>query len=36
VLLNGFCRAQGYTRDDYRVVLDGLGATETRAGRWHG
>lgn len=36
VLLNGFCRAQGYSRNDYRAILGGLGITETRVGRWHG
>jgi hypothetical protein len=35
VLLNGFCRSIGLTRDDYRKVLEPLGAAESRTGRWH-
>lgn len=35
VLLNGFCRAQGYSRNDYRAILEGLGTAETTVGRWH-
>jgi hypothetical protein len=35
VLLNGYCRAVGYGRDDYRAILGGLATPETRTGRWH-
>lgn len=35
VLLNGYCRAIGYGRDEYRIVLAGHAAPETRTGRWH-
>src|SRR2546430_10610428 len=35
VLLNGFCRAIGLARDDYRKVLEPLGEPPTRTGRWH-
>jgi hypothetical protein len=34
VLLNAFCRAAGYTRDDYRKVLAVFAAPEERTGRW--
>jgi hypothetical protein len=34
VLLNGFCRAEGYARDEYRKILEPYGADEQRKGRW--
>jgi hypothetical protein len=34
VLLNRFCRAAGFARDDYRKILEPFGATEERKGRW--
>lgn len=34
VLLNRFCRAAGFARDDYRKVLEPFGAKEGRRGRW--
>lgn len=34
VLLNAFCRASGYTRDDYRKVLEKFATPVTRKGRW--
>jgi hypothetical protein len=35
VLLNGFCRASGYTRDDYRAILAPYATTpEAGKGRW--
>jgi hypothetical protein len=34
VLLNAFCRAAGYSRDDYRKVLAPYAAPEERKGRW--
>jgi len=34
VLLNGFARASGFTRDDYRRVLEVFGTGEERTGRW--
>lgn len=34
VLLNRFCRAAGFARDDYRKILEPLGRTEERKGRW--
>jgi hypothetical protein len=34
VLLNRFCRAAGYSRDDYRKLLEPFGAAEERKGRW--
>jgi hypothetical protein len=34
VLLNRFCRAAGYGRDDYRKILEPFGAKEERRGRW--
>jgi len=35
VLLNGYCRAIGYGRDEYRAVLAAHVMPETRTGRWH-
>jgi hypothetical protein len=35
VLLNGYCRAIGYGRSDYRAVLAAQAVPETRTGRWH-
>jgi len=35
VLLNGYCRAVGYGRDDYRAILGAHAVPETRTGRWH-
>ena len=35
VLLNGYCRAIGYGRDDYRAKLAADATPETRVGRWH-
>lgn len=34
VLLNRFCRAAGFARDDYRKVLEPFAATEERRARW--
>jgi hypothetical protein len=34
VLLNRFCRAAGFARDDYRKILEPFGETEERRGRW--
>lgn len=34
VLLNRFCRAVGYGRDDYRKILEVFGTPEERKGRW--
>jgi hypothetical protein len=34
VLLNAFCRAVGFSRDEYRKVLEPLGEPEKRRGRW--
>jgi hypothetical protein len=34
VLLNGFCRASGFTRDDYRAALAPFSTREERTGRW--
>jgi hypothetical protein len=34
VLLNGYCRAEGFARDDYRKILEPLGEAEQRKGRW--
>ncbi|MHA6782087.1 hypothetical protein ACVGOW_14035 [Pseudonocardia saturnea] len=34
VLLNRFCRAAGFARDDYRKLLEPFGETEERRGRW--
>lgn len=34
VLLNRFCRAAGYNRDEYRKILQPFGTEETRKGRW--
>jgi len=35
VLLNGYCRAIGYNRSDYRAILAAQAIPETRTGRWH-
>lgn len=35
VLLNGYCRAIGYGRDEYRAKLAADVVPETRTGRWH-
>ena len=34
VLLNRFCRAAGFARDDYRKILEPFGQPEGRKGRW--
>lgn len=34
VLLNGFCRAAGYSRDEYRNALQRFGEPEGRKARW--
>lgn len=34
VLLNRFCRAAGFARDDYRALLAPFAETEERRGRW--
>jgi hypothetical protein len=34
VLLNAYCRAVGFTRDDYRKQLESFAEPETRHGRW--
>jgi hypothetical protein len=34
VLLNRFCRAAGFARDDYRALLEPLGVGNERRGRW--
>jgi hypothetical protein len=34
VLLNGFCRASGYSRDAYRSTLAVFASQETRRARW--
>jgi hypothetical protein len=34
VLLNGYCRAQGFSRNEYRMILEALGEPETRKARW--
>jgi hypothetical protein len=34
VLLNRFCRAAGYARDDYRKLLEPFAVPEERRGRW--
>lgn len=34
VLLNRFCRAAGFARDDYRKILEPFGKGEERRGRW--
>lgn len=34
VLLNRFCRAAGYGRNEYRKILEPFGKPETRRGRW--
>jgi len=35
VLLNGYCRAIGYGRDDYRAILAAHAVPESGTGRWH-
>jgi hypothetical protein len=35
VLLNGYCRAIGFERSDYRSILASQAQPETRTGRWH-
>jgi hypothetical protein len=35
VLLNGYCRAIGYARSDYRAILAAQAIPETKTGRWH-
>ncbi|GEL18487.1 hypothetical protein [Pseudonocardia asaccharolytica] len=34
VLLNRYCRAAGYARDDYRKILEPFGVPQQRRGRW--
>jgi hypothetical protein len=34
VLLNRFCRAAGFARDDYRKILEPFGVKEERKARW--
>jgi hypothetical protein len=34
VLLNRFCRAAGFARDEYRKILEPFGVQEERKGRW--
>ena len=34
VLLNRFCRAAGFARDDYRRLLEPFASREERKGRW--
>jgi hypothetical protein len=34
VLLNAFCRASGYSRNDYRQALQPFATPENRRGRW--
>jgi hypothetical protein len=34
VLLNRYCRAAGFARDDYRKVLEPFGEKEERKARW--
>jgi hypothetical protein len=34
VLLNRFCRAAGFARDDYRKILEPYAKPEQRSGRW--
>jgi hypothetical protein len=34
VLLNRYCRAAGFARDDYRKILEPFGGKEERWGRW--
>jgi hypothetical protein len=34
VLLNRFCRAAGFARDEYRKILEPFGTTDERKGRW--
>ena len=34
VLLNAFCRAIGFGRDEYRKILEPFGTGEAKRGRW--
>jgi hypothetical protein len=34
VLLNRFCRQAGFSRNEYRKILEPLGKPEERKGRW--
>jgi hypothetical protein len=34
VLLNSLCRGLGFTRDDYRKMLEPYGVSETKVPRW--
>jgi hypothetical protein len=34
VLLNRYCRAAGFARDDYRKILEPFGTKEMGRGRW--
>jgi len=34
VLLNRFCRAAGFARDEYRKILEPFATPEERRGRW--
>ncbi|MGE3286564.1 MAG: hypothetical protein AB7J32_10745 [Pseudonocardia sp.] len=34
VLLNRYCRAAGFARDEYRAILAPFATTEERRGRW--
>jgi hypothetical protein len=34
VLLNRYCRAAGFARDEYRKMLEPFGEKEERRGRW--
>jgi hypothetical protein len=34
VLLNRYCRAAGFARDDYRKILEPFGEKEERKARW--
>ena len=34
VLLNGFCRASGFSRDEYRGILQAFAQPEERKARW--
>lgn len=34
VLLNRYCREIGYSRDDYRAILQPFAVVEERRGRW--
>ncbi len=35
VLLNSYCRAAGFSRNDYRGILEAQVKPETRTARWH-